>query len=69
MLYLKSNILILINLLVLFINRAEAHGRMENPPARNSAWRFGFNTPPNYNDNELNCGGLFHQISFGMSLR
>lgn len=34
-----------------------SHGRLEIPPARNSAWRFGFNTPINYNDNELNCGG------------
>ena len=33
------------------------HGRMNAPAARNTAWRYGFNTPPNYNDNELNCGG------------
>ncbi|XP_073982144.1 uncharacterized protein [Rhodnius prolixus] len=35
----------------------EAHGRLMDPPARNSMWRFGFPTPVNYNDNELFCGG------------
>ncbi|KAG5865738.1 hypothetical protein JTB14_021429 [Gonioctena quinquepunctata] len=33
------------------------HGRIMDPPARNSMWRFGFPTPVNYNDNELFCGG------------
>jgi hypothetical protein len=33
------------------------HGRLMNPPARNSMWRFGFPNPVNYNDNELFCGG------------
>ncbi|KAL4707375.1 hypothetical protein ACJJTC_008560 [Scirpophaga incertulas] len=36
---------------------AEGHGRMMDPPARNSMWRFGFPNPVNYNDNELFCGG------------
>ena len=40
------------------INYCLAHGRMESPPARNAAWRHGFNTPVNYNDVELNCGGI-----------
>ncbi|XP_037799438.1 uncharacterized protein LOC119594474 isoform X2 [Penaeus monodon] len=30
---------------------------MSSPAARNSAWRFGFDTPTNYNDSELFCGG------------
>ncbi|CAB0041587.1 unnamed protein product [Trichogramma brassicae] len=34
-----------------------AHGRLMDPPARNSMWRFGFPNPVNYNDNELYCGG------------
>ena len=34
------------------------HGRMIDPPSRNSAWRFGFPNPPHYTDNELNCGGF-----------
>ena len=34
------------------------HGRLVEPPGRSSAWRFGFNTPINERDNDLNCGGL-----------
>ncbi|KAL1140524.1 hypothetical protein AAG570_000454 [Ranatra chinensis] len=34
-----------------------AHGRLMDPPARNSMWRFGFPNPVDYNDNELFCGG------------
>ena len=37
---------------------AEGHGRMIDPPMRSSMWRYGFDTPKNYNDNELNCGGF-----------
>ena len=44
-----------------------AHGRMEMPAARNCAWRYGFGTPVNYNDLELNCGGLGVQhFTFGI---
>ncbi|KAJ8977942.1 hypothetical protein NQ317_017410 [Molorchus minor] len=35
----------------------KGHGRLMDPPARNSMWRFGFPNPVNYNDNELFCGG------------
>lgn len=28
------------------------------PPARNTMWRFGFPTKPNYEDSELFCGGI-----------
>ncbi|XP_012258067.2 uncharacterized protein LOC105687198 isoform X2 [Athalia rosae] len=34
-----------------------SHGRLMDPPSRNSMWRFGFPNPVNYNDNELFCGG------------
>ena len=34
------------------------HGRLIEPPMRSSMWRYGFKTPKNYNDNELNCGGF-----------
>lgn len=37
---------------------AFGHGRLMDPPGRSTAWRFGFDTPKYYNDNELNCGGL-----------
>lgn len=39
------------------IAEVAAHGRLMDPPARNSMWRLGFNNPVNYNDNELYCGG------------
>ncbi|XP_003745551.1 uncharacterized protein LOC100901357 [Galendromus occidentalis] len=42
-------------------NVVEGHGRLTEPPGRSTAWRFGFKTPPNYNDNELFCGGLGRQ--------
>ena len=54
------------------------HGRLMDPPARNSMWRwkrnckigkekncfirFGFINPINYNDNEVFCGGVSHQF-------
>ena len=34
------------------------HGRLMEPPARNSMWRFGYGTPINYSDNEVFCGGV-----------
>lgn len=37
------------------------HGRLIDPASRNAAWRFGFDTPKHYTDNELNCGGYSHQ--------
>lgn len=37
------------------------HGRVLQPPSRASAWRYGFPTPPNYDDDGLNCGGFSHQ--------
>ncbi|KAM3957899.1 uncharacterized protein ACR2FA_008045 [Aphomia sociella] len=38
-----------------------SHGRVLQPPSRASAWRFGFSTTPNYDDDGLNCGGFSHQ--------
>ncbi|KAM3963926.1 uncharacterized protein ACR2FA_001959 [Aphomia sociella] len=37
------------------------HGRLIEPPSRASAWRYGFDTPHNYNDHELYCGGFSRQ--------
>merc|ERR1712142_413028 len=34
------------------------HGYMINPAQRSSLWRWGFNSPTNYEDNELYCGGF-----------
>ncbi|GFX13108.1 chitin-binding type-4 domain-containing protein [Trichonephila clavipes] len=36
----------------------DSHGRMVEPPARNTMWRMDFFTPENYDDTELFCGGL-----------
>ncbi|KAL0278774.1 UNVERIFIED_CONTAM: hypothetical protein PYX00_000489 [Menopon gallinae] len=41
-----------------FVTQVSGHGMMLSPPSRSSMWRFGFDTPPNYNDNELFCGGF-----------
>ncbi|KAK3095006.1 hypothetical protein FSP39_009096 [Pinctada imbricata] len=38
-----------------------SHGRLIDPPGRSTMWRYGFNTPFNYNDNQLYCGGKYHQ--------
>ncbi|CAG9854249.1 unnamed protein product [Phyllotreta striolata] len=40
------------------VQLAFGHGRLMEPPARNSMWRYGFPNPVNYNDNELFCGGF-----------
>lgn len=36
----------------------KGHGRLMEPVGRSSAWRKGYDTPVNYNDNELFCGGF-----------
>jgi len=40
------------------VNRVQGHGRLIKPPSRASAWRYGFATEKDYNDNESYCGGL-----------
>lgn len=45
-------------LVIAWIAKVYGHGRMLEPPARNTLWRFGFKAPVNYNDNELFCGGI-----------
>ena len=44
--------------LVAMIPGVLGHGYLQEPPSRSSMWRFGFNTPHNYNDNQLFCGGF-----------
>ncbi|KAG7155938.1 uncharacterized protein LOC121854325 [Homarus americanus] len=39
-------------------NGGDGHGRLLKPASRSSAWRMGFPTPVNYNDNHIDCGGL-----------
>ena len=40
-----------------------SHGMLSVPPSRSSAWRFGYDTPVNYDDWTLNCGGF--QVRIG----
>lgn len=42
---------------------AWAHGRVLQPPSRASAWRLGYPTAPNYDDDGVNCGGFYYQWS------
>ncbi|KAL5010516.1 hypothetical protein ScPMuIL_012821 [Solemya velum] len=37
------------------------HGRLVEPPARGTMFRYGFSTPANYGDNQLFCGGFQNQ--------
>lgn len=48
-------------LLAAWIHLAGGHGRLIEPPSRASAWRYGFDTPHDYNDHELFCGGFTRQ--------
>ncbi|XP_076438822.1 uncharacterized protein LOC143277804 [Babylonia areolata] len=43
------------------LRSTNGHGRLLEPPGRSSMWRVGFNTPKNYNDNALFCGGFSNQ--------
>ena len=36
----------------------DAHGMVMEPVNRGSAWRKGFKTPVNYDDNQNYCGGF-----------
>ena len=47
----------LVAFLVVVPPPCEGHGRLLLPASRSSMWRMGFNNPPNYQDNELWCGG------------
>lgn len=40
------------------VDIVHGHGRLIDPPSRSTMWRYGFNNPPNYNDNQLYCGGV-----------
>ncbi|KAH0954937.1 hypothetical protein HN011_012323 [Eciton burchellii] len=51
--------LIVVNLLV--VKKVSAHGRLIEPPSRASMWRYGFDTPHDYNDHECYCGGFTRQ--------
>ena len=41
-------------------NHVSGHGRLTKPASRASAWRFGFNTPKDYDDVSTHCGHYKH---------
>ena len=42
------------------------HGRLILPASRASMWRYGYDTLPDYNDNQAFCGGV--QVSSAMHM-
>ena len=59
-----NSVLIFVTLAVQLILEVSGHGRLVEPPSRSSMWRYGFDTPINYNDNQLFCGGRFVSAIF-----
>lgn len=58
-------IILIIGIFMHAIDVCNGHGRLIEPPSRSSAFRYGFQTPPNYNDHELYCGGFQRQQKNG----
>ncbi|XP_012938498.1 uncharacterized protein LOC106011887 [Aplysia californica] len=50
--------LLTVTLATVLFSHVQGHGRLIDPPARSTMWRYGFNTPVNYDDNALYCGGF-----------
>ena len=48
----------IIFLIFSLVYKVSGHARLMDPPSRASMWRVGFETPPDYNDNEGFCGGF-----------
>ena len=44
--------------ILFLIASVKGHARLIEPPSRASEWRFGFDNPPDYNDNADYCGGI-----------
>lgn len=57
--FLVLGLTLIVSLLV--VKRVSAHGRLIEPPSRASMWRYGFDTPQDYNDHECYCGGFTRQ--------
>lgn len=57
--------ILMVGILMHAIDVCNGHGRLIEPPSRSSAFRYGFQTPPNYNDHELYCGGFARQQKNG----
>ncbi|XP_050409014.1 uncharacterized protein LOC126823976 [Patella vulgata] len=46
---------------LVLLHQTNGHARLIDPPSRASMFRFGYNTPPDYNDNQGFCGGKERQ--------
>lgn len=51
-----------------WFSEVKGHGRLIDPPSRSSMWRYGYNNPPNYNDNQLYCGGAQVRYTFPFAM-
>ena len=47
----------LLLLLCCSLERVAGHARLRNPPSRATMWRYDFDNPADYNDNQGFCGG------------
>jgi len=47
----------LLSLIFSLETNVSGHARLLEPPSRSSMWRFGYDNPPDYQDNEGFCGG------------
>ncbi|UYV82935.1 hypothetical protein LAZ67_22001437 [Cordylochernes scorpioides] len=56
--YIHRTMLVVLLLVSLAAVSVRGHGRLEDPPGRSSMWRFGYDTPENYNDDECYCGSF-----------
>ena len=43
---------------IVLAHYVSGHARLLQPPSRSSMWRFGFDNPADYNDNQGFCGGI-----------
>ena len=55
----------LIFFLLIKLVLVNSHGRLLDPPARSSAWRYDSRFPAFFNDNQMFCGGFQVQLQNG----
>ena len=48
----------LVLVLLFLLDHVHGHARLLEPPSRASAWRVGFPTPKDQDDNQNYCGGF-----------
>ncbi|CAH1775247.1 unnamed protein product [Owenia fusiformis] len=48
-------------IIAILVVSVDGHGRLWWPSGRSTLFRWGYDNPVNYNDNELFCGGFGHQ--------